>query len=113
MFFIKSSTKILANKLEKILPVIISLNQSTFILRRLSSNDIILAYETMHSMNSRLSGKYGYMTVKLDISKAYDRVELVFLRDLMLKIGFDQRWFELVMKCVASVTYYILINGVP
>ncbi|XP_042972786.1 probable aquaporin PIP-type pTOM75 [Carya illinoinensis] len=61
-------------------------------------------------MNSRLSGKSGYMTLKLDMSKTYDRVEWNFLRTKMKKMGFNQRWIELVMKCVEYVTYTILIN---
>lgn len=32
------------------------------------------------------------MAVKLDISKAYDRVEWAFLRKVMLKLGLDEKW---------------------
>lgn len=53
------------------------------------------------------------MTLKLDISKAYDKVSGVFLQKLMEKMGFDRRWITLISTCISLVTYSILINGEP
>jgi hypothetical protein len=85
----KILSKVLANRLKYILPVIISCNQSAFIPGRLISDNIIAAYETLHTMHSRMYGRVGYMTVKLDMSKAYDRVEWSFLKKVLKKLGFE------------------------
>jgi hypothetical protein len=67
-------SKTLANRLKVILPNIISQNQSTFILGQLISDNVLATYETLRSMHSRMWGKVGYMALKLDMSKAYDKV---------------------------------------
>jgi hypothetical protein len=70
----KIISKIIANRLKIILPDIISGSQSAFISGRFITDNIILAYETMHTMQTRMWSKTGYMGIKLDMSKAYDRV---------------------------------------
>jgi hypothetical protein len=71
----KMVSKVLANRLKVWLPKIISPFQSAFIQGRLISDNIIAAYETLYTMHSKMYGKKGYMATKLDMSKAYDRVE--------------------------------------
>lgn len=53
------------------------------------------------------------MTLKLDTSKAYDRVEWSFLEDITRKLGFNEKWITLMITCVKSVSYFILLNGDP
>ena len=53
------------------------------------------------------------MAMKLDISKAYDRVEWDFLEKMMLPLGLDEQWVHLVMETVTTTSYFVLINGDP
>jgi hypothetical protein len=109
----KIVSKVLANKLKVNLPMVISPNQSAFLPRRLITDNILAAYETLHTMQTRLWSKVGFMGIKLDISKAYDKVEWFFLEVVMTKMGFAERWVSLIMACVQSVSYSIVVNGTP
>ena len=64
----------LTNSSKKISSYIIFETQSTFVPLRLISNNILIAFETLHHMKNKWRGKTRSITLKLDISKAYDRV---------------------------------------
>jgi hypothetical protein len=57
------------------LPYIISLTQSAFIPGRLIKDNILVAFEALHTMDERVNGKEGFMALKLGMSKAYDKVK--------------------------------------
>jgi hypothetical protein len=48
-------------------------------------------------------GKRGHYAVKLDMMKAYDRVEWPFVEAILSKLGFPPRLVQLITKCVSSV----------
>ena len=62
-------------------------------------------------MKTNCTGKKGFMAMKLEMSKAYDRVEWHFLKQILLKLGFQESWVALIMECVTIVSYSILVNG--
>ena len=107
----KIFSKVLANKLKKLLNSVIIEHQSAFAKGRLITDNILIAFETLHCMKNYNSGTNGFMALKLDMSKAYDRVEWVYLEILMRKMGFCEQWIGLIMVCVKTVTYSILVNG--
>ena len=108
----KLISKVLANRLKAILPHLITENQSVFLSKRLITDNVLVAFEVMHYLEHKRDGKDYYMAVKLDMSKAYDRVEWGFIEKVMERTGFHERWIGLVMHCISTVSYSILINGV-
>ena len=64
-------------------------------------------------MKNQKSKKLGFMVMKLDMSKAYVRVEWSYLVKIMEKLGFCEKWVSLVYKCISMVSYSILVNGEP
>ncbi|XP_024196036.1 uncharacterized protein LOC112199223 [Rosa chinensis] len=75
----KIASKVLANRLKAFLPRIISQQQSAFVPDRLISDNTLVASELAHYMHRLCRGQEGFLALKLDISKAYDRLEWSFL----------------------------------
>lgn len=71
----KLIAKAIANRLKRMLPCIILDSQSTFIPRRLVTDNVLVTYELIHFLRQKRMRKTGYASLKLDISKAYNRVE--------------------------------------
>ena len=68
------------------LPKIITEHQSAFTKNRFISDNILVAFKSLHSIQRHI-GKEGYMVIKLDMSKVFDRVEWAFLQLVMKKRG--------------------------
>ena len=107
----KIMAKVLANRLKKLLPRIISHEQAAFVSGRSITDNILVAFELIHHMKRKNKGKHGEVTFKIDIIKAYDKIDWGFLIGIMLKLGFDNRWVDLMMLCVSTVRYNVLVNG--
>lgn len=71
----KFISKVLANHLKPLLPSIVSENQSAFQAGKVITDNILMAFKTLHYMKNHQTSNTGFMALKLDMSKAYDRVE--------------------------------------
>ncbi|XP_019166597.1 PREDICTED: uncharacterized protein LOC109162331 [Ipomoea nil] len=94
--------KMITNRMKPLMEEIISDSQSAFIPDRLIIDNILLATEVGHFLNRKQCGVVGWSALKLDMAKAYDRMEWSFLRGMLLALGFDSRWVELIMLCVVN-----------
>ncbi|XP_077242381.1 uncharacterized protein LOC143882877 [Tasmannia lanceolata] len=102
--------KVLADRLKVVLPHIISDSQSAFVSKRQILDCSLIANEAIESYSK--SGAGGVLC-KLDMEKAYDRVDWDCLDFLLGRMGFGNRWRGWMRNCISSAWFSILVNGSP
>ncbi|KAL2931067.1 LINE-1 retrotransposable element ORF2 protein [Bienertia sinuspersici] len=107
----KCISKLLCSKLSTILPDIISPNQGAFVTGRSIMHNALICQDMMRFY--RPSQIQDCCMFKLDVKKAYDTVSLGFMNDIMTELGFPEHFIRLIMVCITSPQYTLMINGVP
>lgn len=110
-FIYKVISKIIVVRMKDLMGSVITPNQSAFVGGRLIQDNLIVAHEAFHALRKKDKGGKDHMAIKLDMNKAYDRLDWGFLKNILLCFGFDPGWVAMVMKLVTSVTYAYKVNG--
>lgn len=93
-------SKILTSRLKPCLHVIISDKQSAFFEGMLLTDNALIAFEINHYKEVH----DGVAGLKVDVSKAYDRLEWYYLEHMLIRFGFPDIWIHRVMQCVKTVS---------
>lgn len=106
----KILSKIISNRLKCIQPFVVSQNQSSFIEGRSTIDNILLMQEAIHSLN-HLRGNKGFMIIKLDLEKTYDRLEWIFIMDTLDLLDIPIAMKNIIFHCISSTSLSINWNG--
>ncbi|XP_074292116.1 uncharacterized protein LOC141618970 [Silene latifolia] len=99
--------------LKLVIPSIVLDYQQAFIPGHLMSDGCLVAHEVLPYINKTKKGTTFYAVLKLDMSKAFDRVSWHFLMAVLRHMGFPTHWRDLIWECISIVSYSVLINGTP
>ncbi|CAA7019711.1 unnamed protein product [Microthlaspi erraticum] len=106
----KTITKAMVVRLKQVITKLIGPAQASFIPGRLSTDNIVIVQEAVHSTR-RKKGRTGWMLLKLDLEKAYDRIRWDFLEDTLVAVGLSESWVRWIMQCVTGPSMNLLWNG--
>ena len=106
----KVISKIIVNRIRPSIGKLIALVQITFVPRRKGINNVLIAQELFFALD-RKKGKEGYMAIKVDLEKAYDRLEWSFIYKVLQAFHFPQNIIKVIMSCVTSTRISIFFNG--
>eukprot|EP00253_Pinus_taeda_P035376 PITA_35376 len=106
----KIISKVIANRLKPLLPMIISPEQSGYVEGQQIMDGIILTHEIIHSLKS---SKQAGMLLKLDLSKAFDKLSWSYIENMLKAFGFCHSWIRWIMSLISSTHFSLLVNGLP
>ncbi|KAF7144179.1 hypothetical protein RHSIM_Rhsim05G0098600 [Rhododendron simsii] len=109
--FYKLLAKVLVNRLCVVLGDQISQFQNGFVPSRLISDNVFVAHEILEHIRKRKKGQSALYALKLDMNKAYDRVDMDFLLGILRVMGFSLKWIGWILQCVSTVSFSVLVNG--
>jgi hypothetical protein len=108
----KIIAKCIANRLKPHLPNYIHTSQKAFMEGRRISNNIIIAQEITHSFALESWKEKGFM-LKIDLAKAFDRIEWNFIVAALNRKGLHAHFINLIHDCISTPTFSVILNGQP
>ncbi|KAK7275172.1 hypothetical protein RIF29_16281 [Crotalaria pallida] len=106
----KVVTKVIVNRLKPLMNKIVSNTQTSFVPGRLGIDNVIILKEVVHSIKN-LKGRKGFMVVKLDLEKAYDRLRWDFIRETLELVGIPANFINIIMHCISSSSMCVNWQG--
>ncbi|PNX95639.1 cysteine-rich receptor-like protein kinase, partial [Trifolium pratense] len=106
----KILSKLLANRLKRVLGKVISNYQSAFLPHRQILDGVVVLNEVIDIAKRR---KDACLLFKVDFERAYDTVNWHFLERMMFKMGFSEGWLKWMRACIFESSMSILVNGSP
>ena len=103
----------MAIRLKKDMDRLILPNQSAFVGGRLIQDNIIITHECLYRLKQAKTIAKNSFLAKIDMSKAFNRLEWDYLKACLKAFGFCSTWIGGVMKFVWTVSYRLKINGIP
>ena len=107
----KIISKLLVNHLKPFMDSFITPFQNAFIKGRNISDNILLAHGIFDFLTKRKKRKKFYGALKIDMTKAYNRVDWKFLKAVLSSMNFSQNWIKWILQCVTTVQFTLLVNG--
>ncbi|XP_056695450.1 uncharacterized protein [Spinacia oleracea] len=107
----KIVSKCITNRLRMVIGDLVGPYQNAFIPGRAISDNILLAHEVLEHIRKSKKGRNAKIAIKADMSKAYDRIKWDFLEKVLIKMKLPTCLIKIIMNCVTSVSYAILLNG--
>lgn len=108
----KIITKIIMNRLKPILEQIIHPSQSSFQKNKRAADNAIIVQEIIRNF-AKTKGNNFKMLLKLDLEKAFDKLEWSFIHHTLISLNFPSDIIKLIMSCITTASTSILINGNP
>lgn len=99
----KIVSKVLENRLKKVLDKGVCKEESAFVEGRSIFHDAIIATEIIHHLKIKTTSRKASLALKIDINKAYDRVDWGFLKGMLMILEFGDKWIHWMMMCVTLV----------
>ena len=107
----KVISKIIVARIRPHLSSLISPVQAAFIPGRRGTDNVCIAQELLHTLDNKKKGRVGYMAIKLDLEKAYDRLEWNFVHRVLEAFHFPLKLSKIIMSCITTTSISILVHG--
>lgn len=107
---IKIISKVIADRVKRVIGDLTGEWQTSFVPGRQATNNVIIAQEMLHMVRRRRKHK-GDMVVKIDLEKAYDRVDWAYLEQILRMVGFGNMLIQVILSCLETSQLAVLWNG--